>query len=270
VGVWYSFQPEASDSDGDVLQFSVANKPDWAEFDSVTGSLQGIPGNEDIGLDDNIVISVTDSISVASLPSFGIAVTQVAIPVDDGGADAAVSSPPVIFGTPNRSAVVGSVYSFLPETHDEDGDDLSFSVVNKPSWASFDTTTGALEGRPTEADLGTTNTIELSASDGDSIAALAGFTITVEQAGPISFTVAWRPPTENEDGTPLSDLSGYRIYYGTTTGNYSEEVRLESPGLTSYVIENLVPGTYFLVMTSVNSRDMESKPTAELRFEVGS
>jgi hypothetical protein len=269
VGDWYSFKPEASDNDGDALEFSVANKPDWAEFDSLSGTLQGIPRAADIGLAGNIVISVTDRNSIVSLPSFAIVVRQVQVADDDGEDSIAESSPPVIYGEPNKSAVVGSVYSFHPDAEDEDGDDLSFSIVNKPSWASFDATTGALEGRPAEKDLGTTDPIEVSVSDGGSIAALDGFTITVEQAGPVSFTIAWQPPSENEDGTPLTDLAGYRIYYGTSSGNYSEEVRLDSPGLTSYVVDNLAPGTYFLVMTSVNSRDMESNPTPELKFEIG-
>jgi Putative Ig domain len=271
VGGWYSFRPEASDNDGDALEFSVENKPDWAEFDSLSGTLQGIPGAEDAGIAGNIVISVTDRNSVVSLPSFAIVVKQVQ-GADDGSGDdrpPASSSPPVIYGEPNTSAVVDSVYSFQAEAEDEDGDDLSFSIVNKPSWASFDTTTGALEGRPAAKDVGTTDPIEVSVSDGSSISALDGFTITVEQAGPLSFSIAWQPPTENEDGTPLTDLAGYRIYYGTSSGKHPEEVRLDSPGLTSYVIDNLAPGTYFLVMTSVNSRDMESKPTPELKFEIG-
>ena len=269
VGGWYSFRPEASDNDGDALEFSIANKPDWAEFDSLSGTMQGVPRAEDVGIAGNIVISVTDRNSVVSLPSFAVAVKQVQVADDEDEDSTPGSSPPVIYGEPNTSAVVNSVYSFQPEAEDEDGDELSFSIVNKPSWASFDTTTGALEGVPTEKDVGTTDSIELSASDGSSIAALAGFTITVEQAGPMSFTVAWQPPTENEDGTPLTDLAGYRIYYGTTSGKYSDEVLLNSPGLTSYVIDNLAPGTYFLVMTSINSRDMESKPTPELKFEIG-
>jgi Putative Ig domain len=269
VGDWYSFKPEASDNDGDALEFSVVNKPDWAEFDSLSGTLQGVPRAEDIGIAGNIVISVTDRNSVVSLPSFAIVVRQVQVADDDSEDNIPGSSPPVIYGEPNKSAVVGSVYSFQPEAEDDDGDELSFSIVNKPSWASFDTTTGALEGRPAEKDVGTSDPIEVSVSDGGSISALDGFTITVEQAGPVSFTIAWRPPTENEDGTPLTDLAGYRIYYGTSSGKYSEEVRLDSPGLTSYVIDNLAPGTYFLVMTSVNSRGMESKPTPELKFEIG-
>jgi hypothetical protein len=32
-------------------------------------------------------------------------------------------------------------------------------------------------------------------------------------------TLTWDAPTTNADGTPLTDLAGYRIYYGTTSGN---------------------------------------------------
>jgi hypothetical protein len=269
VGATYLFQPDASDSDGDVLEFSVANKPEWANFDSLTGGLQGIPGSDDVGQNANVVISVSDQISVSSLASFTIQVDQVFSRPDAGGGDGTVSAAPTISGTPNTSAVVNSLYSFLPETSDADGDELSFSIVNKPAWASFDTTTGQLEGTPTSADVGTTNAIELSVTDGSSIAALDKFGITVEQAGPSSFTISWTAPTQNEDGTALTDLAGYRIYYGTTTARYSEEVTLNSPGTNSYVIENLAAGKYFLVMTSVNSGGVESKYTPEISFDLG-
>jgi hypothetical protein len=268
VGSRYLFQPEASDSDGDVLEFSIANQPEWADFDSVSGILQGTPGDEDAGPSANIVISVTDRNSVASLASYTIQVGQASTPPDDGG-DGPVSTAPVISGTPNTSAVVDSHYSFQPETSDEDGDELSFSIVNKPVWADFDTTTGQLQGEPTSADIGTTSAIEISVTDGSSIAALDQFEIAVEQAGPSSFTLSWTPPTQNEDGTPLTNLAGYRIYYGTTSGQYSEEVPLQSPGLTSYVIDNLTAGKYFLAMTSVNSSGMESKYTPEISFDLG-
>jgi hypothetical protein len=270
-GSMYLFQPEASDSDGDVLEFSIANKPQWADFDSVSGTLQGFPGDEDAGPNANIVISVTDQNSVASLASYTIQVGQSSTPPDDSMPPDSepVSTAPVISGTPNTSAVVDSQYSFQPETSDEDGDELSFSIVNKPVWANFDTTTGQLEGRPTSADVGTTSAIEISVTDGSSIAALPQFEIAVEQAGPSSFTLSWTPPTLNEDGSPLTDLSGYRIYYGTTSGQYSEEVSLQSPGITTYVIGNLAAGNYFLAMTSVNSGGMESRPTPEISFDLG-
>lgn len=269
VGAAYYFQPEASDSDGDALEFSIANKPGWTVFDTVTGSLQGTPGSDDVGEDANIVLSVTDQNSVASLASFTIQVNQVYTPPEEDGDEDPVSTPPVISGTPNSAVVVNTLYSFLPEADDADGDELSFSIVNKPQWASFDVTTGLLEGTPTDVDVGESDAIEISLTDGNSIAALARFTIAVEQTGTSSFTLSWMAPTQNEDGSALTDLAGYRIYYGTTTVNYSEEISLTSPGATTYVIENLVPGKYFLVMTSVNSDGLESKYTPELAFDLG-
>lgn len=267
VGAAYHFQPEAFDSDGDVLEFSIANKPVWANFESLTGSLQGTPG--DVGQEASIVISVADGNSISSMASFAIQVNDIYTPPEADSADIPVSQPPVISGMPNTVAVVDAVYSFLPEASDADGDELSFSIVNKPEWATFDTTTGLLEGTPTDAYVGTSNAIELSATDGTSIAALEKFAITVEQAGPGSFTISWVAPTQNEDGSALTDLAGYRIYFGTSTAKYSQEISLTSPGATTYVIENLAPGKYFLVMTSINGSGLESKYTPELAFDVG-
>lgn len=161
-------------------------------------------------------------------------------------------------------SLVGDWYSFQPDASDNDGDALEFSVVNKPGWADFDPLTGTLQGLPKAEDVGIAGNIVISVTDSNSVVSLPSFAIVVK-----AFTLAWQPPTENEDGTPLTDLAGYRIYYGTSSGKYSEEVLLDSPGLTSYVIDNLAPGTYFLVMTSINSRDIESKPTPELKFEIG-
>ena len=71
-------------------------------------------------------------------------------------------------------------------------------------------------------------------------------------------TLNWTAPTENEDGTPLTDLAGYRIYWGTTPGSYPDSVTLDNPGLTTHVVENLAPGTYEFVATSFNTAGVES------------
>ena len=68
----------------------------------------------------------------------------------------------------------------------------------------------------------------------------------------------WTPPTENEDGTALIDLAGYRFYWGATPGNYTESVTINNPGLSSYVVNNLAPGTYEFVATSFNAAGVES------------
>jgi len=74
-----------------------------------------------------------------------------------------------------------------------------------------------------------------------------------------SATLNWQPPTQNEDGTPLNDLAGYNIYWGTTPGTYPNSVRIDNPGLTTYVVENLAPGTYEFVSTAFNLAGTESR-----------
>ena len=76
--------------------------------------------------------------------------------------------------------------------------------------------------------------------------------------------MSWTPPTENQDNTPLTDLAGYRIYYGVSSGNYSDSIVIDNPGLTSYLIENLASATWYFSMTAVNSRDIESVNSAEV------
>ena len=73
---WYVFKPVASDADGDTLTFSITRKPGWAAFNSRTGRLSGTPRPADVGTYPNIKISVSDSRTTASLPTFGITVTQ--------------------------------------------------------------------------------------------------------------------------------------------------------------------------------------------------
>jgi hypothetical protein len=87
---------------------------------------------------------------------------------------------------------------------------------------------------------------------------LAPFSITVQAVSPGSVTLSWTPPTENEDGTALTDLDGYRIYWGTTAGLYPNSVTIDNESVSTYVIDNLSPGTYEFVATSFNTSGVES------------
>ena len=270
AGTPYLFFPESEDPNGDVLIFDIANEPQWARFDESSGELHGLPGDEDIGTTEGIVISVTDGSSVVALPSFAITVDPPGGSGGGGGGDdGGSSSPPGISGQPNGSVVVDTLYSFQPDVSDPDGDTLAFSIVNKPAWANFSTVTGRLQGTPDSGDIGTTENIRLSVSDGTAIDSLNPFSISVVAAAPASFTVSWTPPTRNADGSPLTNLAGYKIYYGTVSGEYNEIIDVNSAGMTSYSIDGIAPGTYFLVMTSVNSDDVESVYSGELSFELG-
>ncbi len=72
------------------------------------------------------------------------------------------------------------------------------------------------------------------------------------------------PPTQNADETPLTDLTGYKIYYGTEPGDYRRIIHIDNPGLTMYVVEGLVPNTYCFVLTAINSRGVESQFSNEV------
>ena len=140
------------------------------------------------------------------------------------------------------------------------GDTLTFTIVNKPSWAQFNTATGALTGTPMAANVGTTTGIVISVSDGkvSTPTALPAFSIAVVATATGSATLTWNPPTTNTDGSTLTDLTGYKIYWGTTQGSYPNSVTVNSPGISSYVVTNLVASTYFFVVTSLSASGGES------------
>jgi hypothetical protein len=75
-GVAYSFKPEASDADGDTLSFRIANRPNWATFDTSTGQLSGTPDSNSAGTYSNLIISVSDGQSSVELPAFDIVVVN--------------------------------------------------------------------------------------------------------------------------------------------------------------------------------------------------
>ena len=172
--------------------------------------------------------------------------------------DPSGNAPPTIAGNPSRSVIVGNMYSFTPNASDSNNDPLTFSVENSPRWASFDAVRGQLQGQPTLGDVGMYRDILISVSDGTASASLPRFDISVDQSGNFSTTLSWTPPTENDDGSALMDLAGYKIYWGTTPGVYTNSVTLNNPGLTSYVVDNLAAGTYEFVATSFNSSGVES------------
>ena len=98
--------------------------------------------------------------------------------------DGESNNSPVIGGQPNTSVMESKLYSFIPTARDPDaGDTLTFSIINKPSWADFNTVTGELTGTPNNEHLGTTNAIIISVNDGrglpNSVASLDAFKITV-------------------------------------------------------------------------------------------
>ena len=244
-GQSYSFTPTASDPDGNTLSFSIVNRPAWASFSSSTGRLSGTPSSSSAGEYIEISISVSDGKASASLAPFSITVNQ-------------ANRAPAISGTPPTSAREGQTYSFTPTASDADGDTLSFSVSNRPAWASFNTTTGRLSGTPGTGTVGSYSNITIKVSDGQTTSSLPAYSIEVQQASMGSATLSWQAPTTRTDGTPLTNLAGYHIRYGTASGSYPNVITIANGGVTSAVVENLPPATYYFVATAYDTTGAES------------
>ena len=246
AGESYAFVPGARDADGDALTFSIRNKPAWANFSATSGRLSGRPGASALGTYGGIEISVSDGTDTATLSAFSITVVE------------PPNTAPAISGSPARTVTAGTSYGFTPTASDADGDSLTFSIQNRPSWAAFSSSTGRLSGSPTTADVGTYSNIVISVSDGTDSASLAAFAITVEQVSTGSVTLSWTAPTQNTDGSPLTDLSGYRIVYGKNSSSLDQQVQLTNPGLTTAVVDNLSAGTWYFAVKALNSANVES------------
>jgi hypothetical protein len=237
-GAAYSFTPSASDANCDPLTFAIDGKPAWASFDGSTGRLWGTPPGGTAGLYPYIVISVSDGRTATLLPAFSISVTA--------------NTVPVISGTPATRIESGKSYVFTPSVTDPDGQKLTFSISNKPSWAAFSLSTGQLSGTPTSADVGTTSNVAISVSDGLSLATLAPFGIEVVAANrppsisgnpPTSARVgsgySFRPTASDPDGQKLAFSIANRpawAGFDTATGQLSGTPAQEHAGSYSNIV----------------------------------
>jgi hypothetical protein len=77
-----------------------------------------------------------------------------------------------------------------------------------------------------------------------------------------SVTLAWNAPTTNTDGNPLTDLVGYKLHYGTSSGNYTRVIDVGN--VETYKIEGLQSGTYYFAVTAYNTSGNESDYSNEV------
>ena len=167
---------------------------------------------------------------------------------------------PTISGAPPTATLQGRHYSFTPSASDPDRNALTFTITGRPSWASFNSTTGRLQGAPTAADVGRTfSNIRISVSDGTATTSLAAFNIQVVATAPGAATLSWTPPTQNTDGTALRALAAYRVYFGTQSGSFPNSFTIDNAGLATLVVDQLTPATWHFVVTAVNANGVESR-----------
>jgi len=75
-------------------------------------------------------------------------------------------------------------------------------------------------------------------------------------------TLDWMPPTQNTDGSVLTNLAGYTVYYGTSPNDLSQTIKVSNPGLTAYTVTGLNSGTWYFAVTSYTADGVESNRTS--------
>ena len=158
------FVVSASDINDDSLTYSASGLPTGAVFDAEQQRFSWTPDFTQAG-NFTALITVTDGLFSDS-ETVEITVTN-------------SNRPPVISGSPGSSVMATTNYSFAPVASDPDGDTLTFSIVNKPSWATFNSTSGELSGTPTESHVGANSAIVISVSDSLGSVTLAPFSVDV-------------------------------------------------------------------------------------------
>jgi Putative Ig domain len=197
------------------------------------------------------------------------------VPVSSGGAAAAAAAagstatatttsttapdPPklTLTGTPATSVAVGAKYSFQPAVSAA-GEGTSFTIQGQPTWAEFDATTGALSGTPTASDEGQSSKVTISAKDAASSASIGPFTIVVTAPANGTATLSWTAPAYNANGSPITGLAGYNIYYGTDPSNLTKSIDVAGAATTTFVVTGLSAGTYYFAVSAYNSEGVDS------------
>jgi trimeric autotransporter adhesin len=165
------------------------------------------------------------------------------------------TNPSIVKGT-NQQFVATGTFS------DNTTQDLTITVT----WSSSDAAVAAISNAAGSNGLATSvaaGSTTITATSG-SVSGTATLTVTV--GGVVS--LAWDAPTTNTDGSslnPATDLSLYKIYYGSASLTYTTVENVTNPGTTTISITlNLSPGTYYFSVTTVDASGQESSYSNEV------
>ncbi len=108
------------------------------------------------------------------------------------------------------------------------------------------------------------NKITVTAEDTGGMTASRSIVVNRESGQTGSATLSWTAPTARTDGSPLTNLAGYKIYYGRMSGIYDYQIDISNPGILTYVVENLVSGDWYFALAAYDSQGLESDRSNEV------
>ncbi len=177
-----------------------------------------------------------------------------------GSAGATAASGALLSGLPSDAAVANQPYEFVPDVGETGGAAVAFAIENKPAWATFDAGSGVLAGTPGSGDVGSTQTIRITATVGSAKYAHELKLRVVAEASGVA-TVALEAPRTRTDGSQLANLAGFRIYYGKVATRLDQFVDVKDARVTDARVSNLTPGTWYFSAVAYDAYGFESAAT---------
>jgi hypothetical protein len=143
------------------------------------------------------------------------------------------------------------------------GDYVSIAVQGSASSATGSSagtgsSTGTVSSAPISSSSATTPSGGGSSPSGSSSSASTSSSSAAPPTGADSVTLTWTAPTQNTDGSALTDLAGYEIFYGNTAGAMTNAITVNTVGMLTYVVTGLSPGTWYFTIRAVNSAGVRS------------
>ncbi len=207
----YRYSFKAEDEENDPLTFSVIDKPAWLNFNPETGLLSGTPNNAQVGVYP-IKLSVSDG-DGASDQSFQLTVNN-------------VNDAPVFTSTPIVESNEDEQYRYALDASDDDGDSISFGVVKKPDWLSFDASSGLLSGIPDNSQVGSYD-ISLSISDNQETI-LQSFSLTIHNVNDV-------PIIESTPVDSGAENQTYQYQFIVTDPDLQDQLTLTAVGIPGWL-----------------------------------
>ncbi|MFN7876966.1 MAG: putative Ig domain-containing protein, partial [Pirellula sp.] len=161
VGRPFEFMVQATDANNDVLSYQISSAnsgvqvPSGLNVDSQTGRLTWTPHISQLGTH-ALNVLVSDGRGGETISTFAIEVKQ----------DSSYKNHrPLFVSTPPLVAVVNQSYQYQLRASDQDGDPLTFAMLDSPSGMVFDPVTNTISWFPTSTDLGN-HTVSVAVRDG--------------------------------------------------------------------------------------------------------
>ncbi len=238
--------------------------------------------------------TLTDTLTVSSVDGTTHNIVITIVGVDEIITPPQPTPEPTPEPTPNSPAIISGVNTgSVTEDVDPDGDNLlevggKLNITDSDAGeAAFVTTTS--NGNYGSLTINTTGNWNYAANNSQAAiqnlanGAILKDNLTVRSIDGTAHTVvitiigvddilanvslSWVAPAEREDNTALSlsEIASYKIYYGSTQGQYTNSVAINDSTATGHTFTSFSSGTYYFVITTIDTDGRESKYSPEVK-----